>query len=185
MPERLHLKRSSWSSLSANGHYRSSLLSSISSLPGHPVIYSPSKWGIVLPQHVAPAHASRDLIVVAGLPDLQGRTATLVVPFHVPNEVYHTPFQDDDGCLVQELKHKEFPSFETMQRPSLSCPYGTLVVPQPLNRPFYPSTLPPFRGSLGSGSGSGSGTPPAANLFSVTFLHSPPLSWPGPYNVTF
>ena len=53
----------------------------------------------------------------------------------------------------------------------------TVVVPQTLNRPFHPFTLPSILGS-GSGSGSGSGTPPAANLFSVTFsTASPILAW--------
>lgn len=146
-------------------------LSSISSIPGHPVILLPFHWGILFcrstwPMRMLPGISSSLMVYrICG----HERRPSLYLSICPWTSI--APPDDDDGDVVKELKHKEFRVSRLCNALLFHAP-TIVVVLQPLNRPFYPSTFHPS--TLPSILGSGSGTPPAANLLEVE------VSWPGP-----
>ena len=117
MPERL--KRSSWSpflspmDIIEAAYYRRSLPFLVIRL------FAILLMGNCLPQHVAPAHASRDLIVVAGLSGLWARTATLAVPSTCPTRSITPPFHDHAGYFVKGAETQDF----KLSRPCNALPF--------------------------------------------------------------
>ena len=91
-----------------------------------------------------------DLIVVAGLPDLRARTATLAVPSTCPTRSITPPFHDHAGYLVKELKHKNSDFLQDHATPFHFLPlrwvvcHSHCIVPFTF-LPFHPSVYPRLR----------------------------------------